>query len=133
MASFNIPYGRQEITESDKKAVLEALEHPFITQGPKVSEFEEKFADYVGSKYAVAVSNGTAALHLSAMALEVSSKDTVLTTPITFDCNFRGQAFPFVLRFSGCRFQQLISGGHWPLPHSPHGCAELGLPPLIGC
>ena len=55
-----------------------------MTQGPKIAEFEEQFAQYVGSKYAVAVSNGTAALHLCAMAMDVKPGDKVITTPITF-------------------------------------------------
>ena len=79
-----IPYGKQEITPEDIKGVLEVLTSDFLTQGPKVSEFENKFAEYIGSKYAVAVSNGTAALHLSALALNVKTGDKVITTPITF-------------------------------------------------
>lgn len=79
-----IPYGRQNITEKDIQAVIETLKSDFLTQGPKIAEFEEAFANYVGSKYAVAVSNGTAALHLCAMALNVQEGDKVITTPITF-------------------------------------------------
>ncbi|HAD96954.1 MAG TPA: UDP-4-amino-4,6-dideoxy-N-acetyl-beta-L-altrosamine transaminase [Cryomorphaceae bacterium] len=80
----NIPYGRQEITKADEEAVLETLRSDFLTQGPKIAEFEKAFAEYVGSQYAVAVSNGTAALHLCAMALGVKPGDKVITTPITF-------------------------------------------------
>jgi dTDP-4-amino-4,6-dideoxygalactose transaminase len=79
-----IPYGKHEITMEDIKAVEEVLRSDFLTQGPKVQEFEEAFADYVGSDYAVAVANGTAALHLSAMALDVKPGQKVITTPITF-------------------------------------------------
>lgn len=79
-----IPYGRQEITKADEEAVIQALRADFLTQGPKIDEFEEAFARYVGSKYAVAVSNGTAALHLCAMVLDVKPGDKVITTPITF-------------------------------------------------
>jgi UDP-4-amino-4,6-dideoxy-N-acetyl-beta-L-altrosamine transaminase len=79
-----IPYGRQNITQEDIDAVVETLQHDYLTTGPKVGEFEEKFAAYVGSKYAVAVSNGTAALHLCAMALNVNENSKVITTPITF-------------------------------------------------
>lgn len=79
-----IPYGRQYIDELDEKAVLETLRSDYMTQGPKVGEFEEKFAEYVGAKYAVAVSNGTAALHLSAIAINLQAGDKVITTPITF-------------------------------------------------
>jgi UDP-4-amino-4,6-dideoxy-N-acetyl-beta-L-altrosamine transaminase len=79
-----IPYGRQNITEEDSQAVREALQADYLTQGPKIAEFEEAFAKYVGAKYAVAVSNGTAALHLNALALGVKPGDKVITTPITF-------------------------------------------------
>ncbi len=79
-----IPYGRQDIREEDISAVIEVLKSDFLTQGPKVKEFEDAFAKYIGSKYAVAVSNGTAALHLSTMALGVKTGETVITTPITF-------------------------------------------------
>lgn len=80
----SIPYGKQDIDEEDIAAVVEALKSDFLTQGPKIKEFEEKFAYYVGAKYAVAVANGTAALHLCAMALNVKTGDKVITTPITF-------------------------------------------------
>lgn len=79
-----ISYGRQHITAEDIVAVSSTLTNDFITTGPKVKEFEEHFASYVGSKYAVAVANGTAALHLCAMALNVGPGTKVLTTPITF-------------------------------------------------
>lgn len=82
--TFSIPYGKQNITQDDINAVVETLQADFLTQGPKIDEFETKFADYVGSKYAVAVSNGTAALHLCALALNVNEKSKVITTPITF-------------------------------------------------
>jgi len=79
-----IPYGRQHITSEDVQAVTEALQSDFLTQGPKVVEFEQQFAAYIGAKYAVAVSNGTAALHLAALALGVQPGQRVITTPITF-------------------------------------------------
>ena len=79
-----IPYGRQHITEEDIQEVVKVLRSDLLTQGPTVKKFEEAFAKYVGSKFAVAVSNGTAALHLCAMALNVSKGDKVITTPITF-------------------------------------------------
>jgi UDP-4-amino-4,6-dideoxy-N-acetyl-beta-L-altrosamine transaminase len=79
-----IPYGRQNITEEDIKVVVEALKSDYLTQGPKIAEFEVAFADYVGSKFAVALANGTAALHLCAIALGVKEGDKVITTPITF-------------------------------------------------
>jgi len=81
---FAISYGRQHITDEDIRAVTETLQSDFLTQGPKVAEFETTFAAYVGAKYAVAVANGTAALHLSVMALGVNENSKVITTPITF-------------------------------------------------
>lgn len=79
-----IPYGKQHITEEDIQSVVVALKSDFLTQGPKIKEFEEAFAQYIGSKYAVAVANGTAALHLCTLALGVKPGDKVITTPITF-------------------------------------------------
>jgi len=79
-----IPYGRQYITEEDIQAVVETLKSDYLTQGPKIKEFEDAFADYVGAKFAVAVANGTAALHLNALALGVGPGDKVITSPITF-------------------------------------------------
>lgn len=79
-----IPYGRQHITEEDIRAVVDTLTSDYLTQGPKVAEFEEAFANYVGARYAVAVSNGTAALHLCTLALGVNEESRVITTPITF-------------------------------------------------
>ena len=79
-----IPYGKQDITQADIDAVVETLKSDYLTQGPKISEFEKAFAEYIGCKYAVAVSNGTAALHLCTMALNVESGQKVITTPITF-------------------------------------------------
>ena len=79
-----IPYGRQHITEEDIEAVSKALTEDYLTQGPKIAEFEKAFAAYVGADYAIAVSNGTAALHLCALALGVQPGDKVITSPITF-------------------------------------------------
>ena len=79
-----IPYGKQNITQADIDAVVEVLKADYLTQGPKIKEFEDAFAAYVDSKYAVAVSNGTAALHLCALALNVREGQKVITTPITF-------------------------------------------------
>ena len=79
-----IPYGRQNITNDDIERVIKTLKSDYLTQGPKILEFEEQFAQYVGSKYAVAVSNGTAALHLCGMSMDVKPGDKVITTPITF-------------------------------------------------
>lgn len=79
-----IPYGRQNITEEDIRVVVETLKSDYLTQGPKIAEFEENFAKYIGSRYAIAVANGTAALHLCALALDIKEGDKVITTPITF-------------------------------------------------
>ena len=79
-----IPYGKQHITQSDIDAVTEVLKADYLTQGPKIKEFENAFASYVDAKYAVAVSNGTAALHLCTLALDVHEGQKVITTPITF-------------------------------------------------
>jgi UDP-4-amino-4,6-dideoxy-N-acetyl-beta-L-altrosamine transaminase len=79
-----IPYGKQNITKEDIEVVIAALQSDYLTQGPRIKEFEDHFANYVGSKYAVAVSNGTAALHLCTLALGVKEGDKVITTPITF-------------------------------------------------
>ena len=80
----HIPYGRQHITQTDIQAVVEVLQSDHLTQGPKIAEFEEAFTKCIGAKYAVAVANGTAALHLCALALGIQTGDKVITTPITF-------------------------------------------------
>ena len=79
-----IPYGRQNIDEDDIKSVVEVLRSDYVTTGPKVNEFEEKVAKYCGAKYAVAIANGTAALHAACMAAGIGKGDEVITTPITF-------------------------------------------------
>ncbi len=79
-----IPYGRQFISEDDMAAVKHVLQSDYLTQGPEIATFEAAFAEYVGASYAVAVSNGTAALHLCAMSLDVEPGDKVITSPITF-------------------------------------------------
>lgn len=79
-----IPYGRQHITEEDIKAVVDVLNSDFLTQGPAIKIFEDAFAKYVGSRYAVAVNNATAGLHIAALTLGVKKGSRILTTPITF-------------------------------------------------
>lgn len=79
-----IPYGKQWIDEDDIQAVIEVLKSDFLTTGPKVAEFERVVASYVGTKYAVAVSNGTAALHCACHAAGIGIGDEVITTPMTF-------------------------------------------------
>ena len=90
MIDHPISYGHQLITEEDIQAVVETLKSDYLTQGPRISEFEQKFADYLGVKHACMVSNGTAALHLCAMALGIKPGDKVITTPITFVASANG-------------------------------------------
>ena len=77
-------YGHQYIDDADIQAVVEVLKSDYLTCGPKISELEEKLCKVTGAKYAVVCSNGTAALHIAAMAAGVGEGDEVITTPITF-------------------------------------------------
>ena len=79
-----IPHGRQTITDDDIAAVVATLRSDFLTQGPQVAAFERAFCEYTGARFAVAVANGTAALHLGALALGADASSRVITTPITF-------------------------------------------------
>ena len=79
-----IPYGKQDINQVDIDAVIEVLRSDFLTQGPKVPEFEQTVADYCGARHTVAVNSGTSALHIACRALGVGPGDIVWTTPITF-------------------------------------------------
>lgn len=79
-----LPYSTQQISDEDIKTVIETLKSPYLTTGPKVSEFEKVVADYVGATYAVVFSNGTAALHAACYAAGITQGDEVITTPITF-------------------------------------------------
>jgi len=79
-----IPYGRHNVTQADIDAVISVLRSDALTQGPRIASFEKAFAEYIGAKYAVAVSNGTAALHLCALVMDVKPGNKVITTPITF-------------------------------------------------
>lgn len=79
-----IPYGHQLIDKKDIIEVVKVLKSDWLTQGPKVLEFEKKLAEYSGAKFAVAVSNGTAALHLAYLASGLKKRDEVITTPNTF-------------------------------------------------
>lgn len=81
---MTIPYGRQCIEEDDIQAVVDVLRSDYLTTGPKVEEFEHIVAEYVGAKYAVAIANGTAALHAACYAAGIGPGDEVITTPITF-------------------------------------------------
>ena len=77
-------YGRQLIDDQDVEEVCSVLRSDFLSQGPKLSEFEDKVAEYCGAKYCVALSNGTAALHLACEVLGISSGDTGWTSPLSF-------------------------------------------------
>lgn len=79
-----IPYGHQYIDKEDIESVLKVLRSDWLTQGPMVEKFERVVADYCGAKYAVAVSNGTAALHIACLAAGIKKDDEVITSPITF-------------------------------------------------
>ncbi|PQO38797.1 UDP-4-amino-4,6-dideoxy-N-acetyl-beta-L-altrosamine transaminase [Blastopirellula marina] len=79
-----IPYGRQQIEQSDIDAVVATLKSDWLTSGPRVEEFEKQFAEFVGASHAVAVNSGTAALHLATMVAELGPGDRLLTSPITF-------------------------------------------------
>ena len=79
-----IPYGLHEIDDLDIQSVVDILKSGTITQGETVEEFGQALANYVGSKYGVAVSNGTAALHIAVAALGIGKGDEVITTPMTF-------------------------------------------------
>jgi perosamine synthetase len=79
-----IPYGHQYIDEDDIQAVVNVLKSDYLTCGPKILEFEQKFSEYVGCKYAVAVSNGTAALHAACFTAGIQNNDEAVTTPLTF-------------------------------------------------
>lgn len=79
-----LPYGNQYIDKADIKAVKKILKGEYLTTGPKIEEFENKIASYVGAKYAVSFSSGTAALHGAINVAGIKEKDEVITTPITF-------------------------------------------------
>lgn len=84
MSEIKIPIANPIIGEEEIKEVVEVLKSGFIAQGPKVAEFEEKFADFVGAKYAIATSSGTTALHVALLACGIGKGDEVITTPFSF-------------------------------------------------
>ena len=84
MSTNFISYGKQWIDKEDIDAVIGVLKSDFLTQGPKVDEFEKAICDYTGAKYCVAVANGTAALHIAALSLDIAPDSEGITTPITF-------------------------------------------------
>lgn len=79
-----LPYGKQSIDEDDIQAVVKVLKSDYLTTGPEIERFEKRIAEYVGAKYAIAFSNGTAALHAACYAAEIQPGDEVITTPLTF-------------------------------------------------
>lgn len=79
-----LPYGSQYIDDEDIQMVISTLRSPFLTQGPKIKEFEDEVARFTGAKYAVAFCNGTAALHGAVFAAGITKGDEVITTPMTF-------------------------------------------------
>lgn len=81
---IGIPYGRQDINQSDIDAVVDVLRSEFLTQGPVVPAFEKAVSDYCGAQYAVAVNSATSALHIACLALGVGKGDSIWTTPTTF-------------------------------------------------
>lgn len=82
MRTYN--YSQQLIEDDDKKVVLEALDSDFLTTGPRIIQFEKSLCEYTGARYCVAVSSGTAALHLAVLALDIQPGDEGITSPITF-------------------------------------------------
>lgn len=79
-----IPYGRQDIDDNDIAAVIEVLRSDYLTQGPAISDFENDFRSYIGSSFAIAVSNGTAGLHLAYLAAGAGPGDAIFVPAITF-------------------------------------------------
>lgn len=88
-----LPYGRQTISEADIAAVVKVLRGDFLTQGPLVEEFEKRFAETVGAKYAVAVNSATAALHLALRVAGIGPGDRVVTSPNTFLASANAAAY----------------------------------------
>src|ERR1700723_3255066 len=79
-----LPYGRQSVEESDIEAVVETLRSDWLTTGPKVGQFEDAIADWVGAKYAVSFSSGTAALHGATFAAGLENGNEAITSPLSF-------------------------------------------------
>ena len=88
-----LPYGRQSITDTDVEAVVRTLRSDWLTTGPAVDAFEEAFAQFVGTEHAVAVSNGTAALHCAMHAIGISEGDEVIVPTLTFAATANGAVF----------------------------------------
>ena len=79
-----LPYGKHWLDEKEINEVVDSLKSDWITTGPKMKQFEDQFKKYIGSKYAIAVNSGTAALHISTSSIDINPGDEVITTPLTF-------------------------------------------------
>src|SRR5687767_4836232 len=88
-----LPYGRQWLDDEDIAAVVEVLRGDWLTQGPAIPRFEQALAEVCGARYAVAVSSGTAALHIACLAAGVGPGDTGITSPITFVASANAVAY----------------------------------------
>lgn len=117
VAAAFIPYGRHSLDEKDIEAVVDVLRQGPLTQGPRIEVFEKSVADYVGARYAVAVSNGTAALHLACLAAGLQAGDAALTSPNTF------VATPNAIVYAGAT-PHLVDIGPQTLNLSPEGVAK---------
>ena len=84
MSDIKVPIAKPIIGEEEIENVVEVLKSGMIAQGPKVAEFEEKYAEWVGAKYGIAVNSGTAALHVALLSCDIGAGDEVITTPFTF-------------------------------------------------
>ena len=84
MSEIKVPVAKPIIGDEEIENVVEVLKSGMIAQGPKVAEFEQKFADWIGTKYAIAVNSGTAALHVALLSCGIGKGDEVITTPFTF-------------------------------------------------
>jgi len=81
---MKISLSRPDITEKEIRYVVDVLKTPNLSLGPKIGEFERKFADYIGVRHAISVNSGTSALHLCINALGIKDGDEVITTPFSF-------------------------------------------------
>ena len=88
-----IPYGKQDISATDIAAVNAVLSSDFLTQGPKVAEFEQALCAYTGARYCLVVASGTAALHLAVAAMELPEGSEGITTPNTFAATANSMAY----------------------------------------
>ncbi|MCG8606578.1 DegT/DnrJ/EryC1/StrS family aminotransferase, partial [bacterium] len=82
--NYQIPLSRPDISELEINSIFDVLKTPNLSLGPKLNEFEERFAEYVGARYAIAVCNGTAGLHLAVKSMNIGANDAVITTPFSF-------------------------------------------------